>query len=118
MIEKIVFATMKRLDGDYMFLDDIEYLCVNIVKKEVSVMLNKRKVPILTKSKSIWCENLNIKVYKLERKTIERFIDIVVKNKSNKNHAKEDLQLEIKASIETLNAKLEYLQKRAEIVLE
>lgn len=117
MIETILLAIMKRLI-DYKFLDNIEYLCVNIVKKEVYVMLNKRKVPILLKSKSFWLKNLSIKVYKLERKTIERFIDIVLKNKTNKNHAKEDIQLEIKASIENLNAKLEDLQKKTVIVMQ
>lgn len=106
MIEPIVLAIMKRLIGDYMFLDDIEHLCINIAKKEVFVMVNKQKVPILkTKSKA------SCKVYKLKRETIERFIDIVTKNKSNKNNVKEELQLEIKASIEKLNAKLEDLQK-------
>ena len=89
-----------------MFLDDIEHLCVNIAKKEVFVMFNKQKVPILKKKTKSSC-----KMYKLKRETIERFIDIVTKNKTNKNQVKEELQLEMKASIDALNSKLEYLQK-------
>ncbi|CAO1428155.1 unnamed protein product [Diamesa tonsa] len=51
------------------------------------------------------------KVYKLENETVERFIDIVTKNKSNKNQVKGELQLEIKASIEVLQKSIDKIVK-------
>lgn len=71
---------MKRLILDYKFLDHIEHLYININKKEVFVMNNKQKVPILKRKSKSSC-----KMFKLKRETVERFIDIVNKNKTNKN---------------------------------
>ena len=74
-----------------MFLDHIEHLYININKKEVFVMHNKQKFPIL---KIIAKSSYN--VFKLKRETIERIIEIVNKNKTNKTVA-----------VETLNTKVE-----------
>ena len=76
MIGRFAKAVMEILIRDLIVFDNIEYLYINITKREVFIMHKNRKMRgLITKTNSI------CKPYILEIETVETLIDIVIKNK-------------------------------------